>query len=135
MTNDKRTTVVLADDQAMIREGFKLLISNQPDLEIVGEAETGTEAVQLVAELSPDVVLMDVQMPDLDGIDATALISASGDTSTRVLILTTFRRDDYVFDALRAGASGFLLKTAPQDGPTRRSDRRYSNRGGWQLAT
>jgi len=115
MTNDKRTTVVLADDQAMIREGFKLLISNQPDLEIVGEAETGTEAVQLVAELSPDVVLMDVQMPDLDGIDATALISASGDTSTRVLILTTFRRDDYVFDALRAGASGFLLKTAPPE--------------------
>lgn len=107
--------VLLADDQSMIRAGFKLLIDNQPDLDVVGEAQTGAEAVELVAELAPDVVLMDVQMPDMDGIAATESIIASGDVSTRVLIVTTFQRDDYVFDALRAGASGFLLKTAPPE--------------------
>lgn len=106
--------VLLADDQAMIRAGFKLLIDNQPDLEVVGEAETGSEAVQMVTTLRPDVVLMDVQMPDMDGIAATEQISAA-EVDTRVLIVTTFHRDDYVFDALRSGASGFLLKTAPPE--------------------
>ena len=106
--------VLLVDDQAMIRAGFKLLIDNQPDLEVVGEAETGVAAVTLAAELEPDVVLMDVQMPDMDGIQATAELVATG-SSARVLIVTTFQRDDYLFDALRAGASGFLLKTAPPE--------------------
>lgn len=112
---NENVRVLLADDQSMIRAGFKLLIDNQPDLDVIGEAQTGAEAVELVKELSPDVVLMDVQMPDMDGIAATEHIVASGDSSTRVLIVTTFQRDDYVFDALRAGASGFLLKTAPPE--------------------
>lgn len=112
---NENVRVLLADDQSMIRAGFKLLIDNQPDLDVVGEAQTGAEAVELVKELAPDVVLMDVQMPDMDGIAATEHIIASGDVSTRVLIVTTFQRDDYVFDALRAGASGFLLKTAPPE--------------------
>ena len=107
--------VLLADDQAMIRAGFKLLLDNQDDIEVVGEAETGAEAVTLVPELEPDVVLMDVQMPDMDGIAATEAISGTPETSSRVIIVTTFQRDDYLFDALRAGASGFLLKTAPPE--------------------
>ncbi len=115
MSSDTCIRVVLADDQSMIRAGFKLLIDNQPDLVVVGEAETGAEAVRLVAELNPDVVLMDVQMPDMDGIAATEHIVAAADVEARVLIVTTFQRDDYVFDALRAGASGFLLKTAPPE--------------------
>ncbi len=106
--------VVLADDQAMIRAGFKLLIDNQPDLDVIGEAETGADAVAVASELQPDVVLMDVQMPDMDGIEATTtLLEACPDIA--VLIVTTFHRDDYLFDALRAGASGFLLKTAPPE--------------------
>ncbi len=107
--------VLLADDQAMIRAGFKLLIDNQPDLEVVGEAETGSEAVKLITELKPDVALMDVQMPDMDGIAATEAITSVGESTTRIIIVTTFQRDDYLFDALRAGASGFLLKTAPPE--------------------
>lgn len=107
--------VLLADDQAMIRAGFKLLLDNQPDIEVVGEAETGAAAVDLVRELSPDVVLMDVQMPDMDGITATAKLDSLDDNTARVLIVTTFERDDYIFDALRAGASGFLLKTGPPE--------------------
>ncbi|MEL7157308.1 MAG: response regulator transcription factor [Actinomycetota bacterium] len=107
--------VLLADDQAMIRAGFKLLIDNQPDLEVVGEAETGQQAIDLVRELDVDVVLMDVQMPDMDGIEATTALTAHDDVAARVLIVTTFQRDDYLFDALRAGASGFLLKTAPPE--------------------
>ena len=114
--NDEATIrVLLADDQAMIRAGFKLLIDNQPDLEVVGEAETGAEAIERVRELTPDVVLMDVQMPDMDGIAATAQLSELEGVDVRVLIVTTFERDDYIFDALRAGASGFLLKTAPPE--------------------
>ena len=107
--------VLLADDQAMIRAGFKLLLDNQEDIEVVGEAETGAEAVTLVPELEPDVVLMDVQMPDMDGIAATEAIAGTPESSSRVIIVTTFQRDDYLFDALRAGASGFLLKTAPPE--------------------
>lgn len=115
MSEGQSIRVLLADDQAMIRAGFKLLIDNQPDLEVVGEAETGAEAIGLVAELQPDVVLMDVQMPDMDGIAATAELTEKADNDVRVLIVTTFQRDDYVFDALRSGASGFLLKTAPPE--------------------
>lgn len=118
MTNandDAMIRVLLADDQAMIRAGFKLLLDNQPDLEVVGEAETGAQAIELVRELAPDVVLMDVQMPDMDGIAATEQLSEIEGLDARVLIVTTFERDDYIFDALRAGASGFLLKTAPPE--------------------
>lgn len=107
--------VLLADDQAMIRAGFKLLLDNQDDIEVAGEAQTGAEAVALVPDLKPDVVLMDVQMPDMDGIAATEALTSSGGHDARIIIVTTFQRDDYLFDALRAGASGFLLKTAPPE--------------------
>ena len=113
--DDEPIRVVLADDQAMIRAGFKLLIDNQPDLQVVGQAETGADAIELVERLEPDVVLMDVQMPDMDGIAATAQLGAMEASEVRVLIVTTFERDEYIFDALRAGASGFLLKTAPPE--------------------
>ena len=106
--------VVVSDDQALVRTGLGRIISTAPDLCLVGEAATGREAVAQVRELRPDVVLMDIRMPDLNGIDATEVITASSDA--RVLILTTFDLDEYVYAALRAGASGFLLKdTAPCD--------------------
>ncbi len=107
--------IALADDQAMLRAGFRLLLESHADMEIVGEAETGAEAVQLVQDVQPDLILMDVQMPDMDGIAATQQLLAEPGCTTRVLVLTTFQRDDYLFDALRAGASGFLLKTAPPE--------------------
>jgi len=107
--------VLLADDQAMIRAGFKLLIDNDDEMQVVGEAETGAEAIARVKDLAPDVVLMDVQMPDMDGIQATEQLSADPSVEAKVVIVTTFQRDDYLFDALRAGASGFLLKTAPPE--------------------
>ncbi len=102
--------ILLADDQALVRSGFRMILAVEPDLEVVGEAGDGAEAVALARELDPDVVLMDVQMPGTDGITATADIVA-GDHG-KVVILTTFDRDDYLFSALRAGASGFLLKNA-----------------------
>jgi DNA-binding NarL/FixJ family response regulator len=106
--------VVLADDQALVRTGFRMILSVEDDIEVVGEAADGAEAVDVVRRLRPDVVLMDVQMPGTDGVQATAQVVAGGDT--KVVMLTTFDRDDYLFDALRAGASGFLLKnTAPED--------------------
>jgi DNA-binding NarL/FixJ family response regulator len=105
------TRLVIADDQAMVRAGFAALLAAQPDLEVVGQAADGAEAVQLALSLVPDVVLMDVRMPVMNGIDATAAIAAAG-IPTRVLMLTTFDIDDYVFQALQAGASGFLLKDA-----------------------
>jgi DNA-binding NarL/FixJ family response regulator len=108
------TTVLLVDDQELVRTGFRLILDLEPGLEVVGEAANGEEAVRLVAQLHPDVVLMDVRMPVLDGIRATERIAAAGSAS-RVLILTTFDLDEYVYDALRAGASGFLLKDAPRD--------------------
>jgi DNA-binding NarL/FixJ family response regulator len=106
------TTVVLADDQALVRGGFRMILEAQDDVEVVGEAETGSEAVARVRELRPDVVLMDVRMPELDGIEATRRIVAGG-LQTRVLVLTTFDEDEIVYQALRAGAGGFLLKSAP----------------------
>ncbi len=101
--------VVIADDQALVRSGFRMIVDARPDLEVVGEAENGVEAVALVRELAPDVILLDIRMPELDGIEATREIVAA-DNGTRVLVLTTFDADEYVHGAIRAGASGFLLK-------------------------
>ncbi|WP_329792637.1 response regulator transcription factor [Lentzea sp. DG1S-22] len=107
--------VVLADDQDLVRAGFRVILGTEPGIEVVGEAGDGAQAVELVAELKPDVVLMDVQMPRMDGLEATRRI-LSADHGTRVVILTTFDREDYLFEALQAGASGFLLKNAsPED--------------------
>ncbi|MFG2943911.1 response regulator [Streptomyces adustus] len=103
--------VVVADDQMMVREGFSVLLNAMPDIEVVGEAVNGREAVERVRELAPDVVLMDIRMPELNGIEATREIVAS-DGTAKVLVLTTFDLDEYVYQALRAGASGFLLKDA-----------------------
>jgi DNA-binding NarL/FixJ family response regulator len=100
---------VIADDQALVRSGFRLIVEGRPDLEVVGEAEDGEQAVALVDELEPDVILLDIRMPNLDGIEATKRIVASG-SRTRILVLTTFDLDEYVYGAVRAGASGFLLK-------------------------
>jgi DNA-binding NarL/FixJ family response regulator len=106
--------IVIADDQQLIRAGFRMILAAEPDIEIVGEAATGTEAVSLARELRPDVVLMDIRMPELDGIEATRRILAQNhEPKASVLILTTFDLDEYVYDALRAGASGFLLKDVP----------------------
>ncbi|MDQ3876502.1 MAG: response regulator transcription factor [Actinomycetota bacterium] len=105
--------VLLADDQALVREGFAMILDAQDDIEVVGSASDGAEAVALVRELSPEVALMDIRMPAVDGIEATRrLLDGSG--RTRVLILTTFDLDGYVYDALKAGASGFLLKDVPR---------------------
>jgi DNA-binding NarL/FixJ family response regulator len=106
--------VAIADDQGMVRAGFRSLLGAEPDLEVVGEAADGEEAVALVDRLAPDVVLMDIRMPRLDGLAATRAIMGSA-APTRVLVLTTFDLDEYVFEALRAGASGFLLKDAPAE--------------------
>ncbi|HEV3293366.1 MAG TPA: response regulator transcription factor, partial [Streptosporangiaceae bacterium] len=101
--------VILADDQPLIRAGLRRLIEQIPDIDVVGEARTGAEAVRLARDARPDVIIMDIRMPGMDGIEATQLITA-GQTPTRVLVLTTFDDDDYVYGALRAGASGFLVK-------------------------
>jgi len=106
----ERLRILLVDDQALVRSGFRMILAVEPDLEVVGEAGDGAEAVALARQLDPDVVLMDVQMPGTDGITATADIVA-GDHA-KVVILTTFDSDDYLFSALRAGATGFLLKNA-----------------------
>jgi DNA-binding NarL/FixJ family response regulator len=101
--------VLLCDDQALVRSGFRMILEARDDIEVVGEAGDGREAVERTRELVPDVVLMDVRMPDVDGVEATRRIAASG-SRARVLILTTFDLDEYVYEAIRAGASGFLLK-------------------------
>ncbi|MFM2079251.1 MAG: hypothetical protein RJA49_3141, partial [Actinomycetota bacterium] len=106
--------VVLVDDQAMVRAGFRMILETEADITVVGEAGDGREAVDVVGRSAPDVVLMDVRMPHMDGIEATRQIVESG-AASRVLMLTTFDLDDYVHSALRAGASGFLLKDAPAD--------------------
>ena len=103
------TTVLIADDQDLVRNGLRLIIGSEPDLEVVGESTDGASARRLVAELDPDVVLMDVQMPGEDGLTATRRLVADG-TRSKILVLTTFDLDEYVYDALAAGASGFLLK-------------------------
>ncbi len=106
--------VLLADDQPLVRTGLRMILSDQDDIEVVGEAADGAAAIELCAALEPDVVLMDVRMPRVDGIDATRAVTAVTDPP-RVLVLTTFDLDDIVYDALRAGASGFLLKDAPEE--------------------
>ncbi|QEV19240.1 response regulator [Streptomyces alboniger] len=103
--------VLIADDQMMVREGFSVLLNAMPDIEVVGEAVNGREAIERVRDLAPDVVLMDIRMPELNGIEATREIIAS-EGEAKVLVLTTFDLDEYVYQALRAGASGFLLKDA-----------------------
>ncbi|WP_313357392.1 response regulator transcription factor [Microbacterium sp.] len=104
--------VLLVDDHAMLRAGFRAILSTQPDIEVVGEATTGAEGVRLATELQPDVITMDVQMPDMDGIQATRQIVADPRITASVAIVTTFDRDEYLFQALDAGAGGFLLKNA-----------------------
>ncbi|MEO6511033.1 MAG: response regulator transcription factor [Nocardioides sp.] len=104
--------VLIADDQQLLRAGFRVILESEPDIEVVGEAVDGVDAVRRVAELRPDVVLMDIRMPELDGLAATELIMA-GEDPPRVVVLTTFDLNEYVYRAIRAGASGFLLKDAP----------------------
>jgi DNA-binding NarL/FixJ family response regulator len=108
-------TVLIADDQALVRGGFRMILAAQPDLEVVAEAENGREAVARVKQHRPDVVLMDVRMPVMDGLEATRQILSDPATLTKVVMLTTFDLDEYIYRALRAGASGFLLKeTRPE---------------------
>ena len=106
--------VLVADDQTLVRAGFRAILEVQDDLEVVGEAEDGDEAVALARELRPDVVLMDIRMPGVDGIEATRRLLRDDD-APRILMLTTFDLDEYVYEAMKAGASGFLLKDAPRD--------------------
>jgi len=115
VTPNQMTRCLIADDQAMVREGFRALLDAQPGLTVLGLAANGTEAVSLARKLTPDVVLMDVRMPVMDGLEATRQILSANpvEERPRVLILTTFDLDEYVYEALRAGASGFLLKDAP----------------------
>ena len=105
--------VLLADDQGLVRAGFRMILRAEPDIEVVGEAGDGAEAVTRARETSPDVVLMDIRMPGVDGVEATRRIAVPG--GPRVLVLTTFDLDEYVYEALRAGASGFLLKDVPEE--------------------
>jgi DNA-binding NarL/FixJ family response regulator len=108
--------VLIADDQALVRAGFKMILDAEDDLDVVGEAADGAEAVELARRLAPDVVLMDIRMPELDGIEATRrIVALGGEPPVRVLMLTTFDLNEYVYEALRAGASGFLLKDVPPE--------------------
>jgi DNA-binding NarL/FixJ family response regulator len=108
------TRVLLVDDQALVRRGFRLILELEQDIDVVGEAADGAEALRLARELEPDVVVMDIRMPGLDGIEATRRLQQAG-SGTRVLILTTFDLNEYVYEAMLAGASGFLLKDVPSD--------------------
>jgi DNA-binding NarL/FixJ family response regulator len=107
--------VLLADDQRLVRSGFRMILAAEPDIDVVGEAADGVEAAEAARALKPDVVLMDIRMPNVDGIEATRRILAGPEPRPHVLVLTTFDLDEYVYEALRAGASGFLLKDAPED--------------------
>jgi DNA-binding NarL/FixJ family response regulator len=108
--------ILIADDQALVRAGFKMILDAEDDLDVVGEAADGAAAVELARRLKPDVVLMDIRMPELDGIEATRrVVALEGDPPVRVLMLTTFDLNEYVYEALRAGASGFLLKDVPPE--------------------
>ncbi|WP_157157529.1 response regulator transcription factor [Diaminobutyricimonas sp. LJ205] len=104
--------VLLVDDQELVRAGFRIILKSEPGIEVVGEATSGSDAIRLARELNPDVICMDIQMPGMDGLEATRELVSDPTVISRVLILTTFDRDDYLFSALSAGASGFLLKTA-----------------------
>ena len=108
-------SVVVADDQELVRTGFRAILNSEPDIEVVGEAGDGREAIEAAKQLNPDVVLMDIRMPVLDGLAATRRIVTGPDSRPRVLILTTFGLDEYVYEALRSGASGFMLKDNPAD--------------------
>jgi DNA-binding NarL/FixJ family response regulator len=111
-----RIRLLIVDDQELVRTGFRLFLEMQDDLEVVGEAADGAEAIESARKLKPDVVLMDIRMPGMDGVEATARLTAAGiEPPPRVLVLTTFDLDEYVFGALRAGAAGFLLKDAPRE--------------------
>jgi DNA-binding NarL/FixJ family response regulator len=112
--------VLIADDQAMVREGLSVLLNAQPDIQVAGQAADGQEAVGMTAELRPDVVLMDVRMPVLNGLEATRLIVGGDEPAPRVLVLTTFDLDEYVYEALRAGASAFCSRTPPRGSWPRR---------------
>ena len=112
MSGGRPLTVVLADDERLVRTALRAILSAEPDLEVVGEAATGAEAVSVVRRLRPDVVLMDVRMPEVDGIRATERLLGTMDPPPKIVVVTTFENDAYVYDALRAGASGFLLKRA-----------------------
>jgi DNA-binding NarL/FixJ family response regulator len=105
--------VLIADDEALVRGGFRMILEAQAGLQVVGEAADGTEALARARELSPDVVLMDIRMPQMDGLEATRRLAAAGPAAPKVLMLTTFDLDEHVYQAMKAGASGFLLKTAP----------------------
>ncbi|MGE7385829.1 response regulator [Streptomyces sp. NPDC004126] len=107
--------VMIADDQMMVRQGFTVLLNAEPDIEVVGQAIDGADAVAKTGELAPDVVLMDIRMPGMGGIEATSVITGTPGSAVKVLVLTTFDLDEYVYEALRAGASGFLLKDASAD--------------------
>jgi DNA-binding NarL/FixJ family response regulator len=107
--------VLLVDDEGLVRAGFRMILKAEPDIEVVGEAADGAEAVEEARKLRPDVILMDIRMPAVDGLEATRRVLAGWDRGPRVIVLTTFDRDEYVYEALRAGASGFLLKDAPED--------------------
>jgi DNA-binding NarL/FixJ family response regulator/class 3 adenylate cyclase len=112
-SNGERLSILIVDDQALVRAGFRMILDAEDDVEVVGEASSGTEAIDEVRRLRPDIVLMDVRMPELDGIEATRRLLADEDAQTKIVMLTTFDMDEYVYEALRAGASGFLLKDVP----------------------
>ena len=108
--------ILLVDDQALVRAGFRMILDAEPEMDVVGEASDGREAIDQVRSLRPDVVLMDIRMPELDGLEAARrILATTGDDAPKILMLTTFDLDEYVYEALRAGASGFLLKDAPPE--------------------